>query len=53
MSEVIEMLECGTHGLGLQMPSRPFFCDDDDPNMPAADSYHFSSELTAISEEDG
>uniref|UniRef100_A0A804PIE1 Protein kinase domain-containing protein n=1 Tax=Zea mays TaxID=4577 RepID=A0A804PIE1_MAIZE len=53
MGEIIEMLECGTHGLGLQMPSRPFFCDDDDPNMPAADSYHFSSELTAISEEDG
>uniref|UniRef100_A0A804PJH1 Protein kinase domain-containing protein n=1 Tax=Zea mays TaxID=4577 RepID=A0A804PJH1_MAIZE len=53
MGEIIEMLECGTHGLGLQMPSRPFFCEDDDPNMPAADSYHFSSELTAISEEDG
>ncbi|CAD6238202.1 unnamed protein product [Miscanthus lutarioriparius] len=49
MSEVIEMLECGTDG--LQMPSRPFFCDNDH-NMPAADSYHFSSELTEISEED-
>ncbi|CAD6231175.1 unnamed protein product [Miscanthus lutarioriparius] len=49
MSEVIEMLECGTDG--LQMPSRPFFCDNDH-NMLAADSYHFSSELTEISEED-
>ncbi|KAG0538133.1 hypothetical protein BDA96_03G209000 [Sorghum bicolor] len=49
MSEVIDMLECGTDG--LQMPSRPFFCDNDH-NIPAADSYHFSSELTEISEED-
>ncbi|CAO2208440.1 unnamed protein product [Urochloa humidicola] len=48
MSEVIEMLEGGTDG--LQMPSRPFFCDDD--HMAAADSYNLSSELTAISEED-
>ncbi|XP_062213562.1 rust resistance kinase Lr10-like [Phragmites australis] len=48
MSEVIEMLESGADG--LQMPSRPFFCDDD--HITVADSYHFSSELTAISEED-
>ncbi|TVU34160.1 hypothetical protein EJB05_15989, partial [Eragrostis curvula] len=46
MTEV-EMLECGAGG--LQMPSRPFFCDDE---HIAKDSYHLSSELTAISEED-
>ncbi|RLN22211.1 hypothetical protein C2845_PM07G13160 [Panicum miliaceum] len=50
MSEVIEMLEGGTDD-GLQMPSRPFFCDDDD-HVAAADSYHVSSEMTAVSEED-
>ncbi|KAL6615418.1 hypothetical protein ACP70R_037688 [Stipagrostis hirtigluma subsp. patula] len=49
MSEVIEMLECGADS--LQMPSRPFFCDGDE-HIAAADCYHFSSELTAISEED-
>ncbi|TVU34161.1 hypothetical protein EJB05_15990 [Eragrostis curvula] len=48
MSEVIEMLECGAGG--LQMPSRPFFCDDE--HIATTDSYHLSSELTAISEED-
>ncbi|KAK8452962.1 hypothetical protein SEVIR_5G205502v4 [Setaria viridis] len=49
MSGVIEMLECGTDG--LQMPSRPFFCDDD--HIAAAESYHFFSDLmTAISKED-
>jgi len=54
MSEVIEMLEGGTDG--LQMPSRPFFCDDDydddDDHMAAADSYQLSCEITTISEED-
>ena len=54
MSEVIEMLEGGTDG--LQMPSRPFFCDDDydddDYHMAAADSYQLSCEITTISEED-
>uniref|UniRef100_A0ACD5VIW9 Uncharacterized protein n=1 Tax=Avena sativa TaxID=4498 RepID=A0ACD5VIW9_AVESA len=48
MSEVIEMLEGGTEG--LQVPSRPFFCDDG--QTPVVESYHFCSELTAISEED-
>ncbi|KAL6881953.1 hypothetical protein ACP4OV_011425 [Aristida adscensionis] len=48
MSEVIEMIESGTDG--LQMPSRPFFCDDG--HTTVAESYQFSSELTAISEED-
>ncbi|CAO2190732.1 unnamed protein product [Urochloa humidicola] len=49
MSEVIEMFE-GDDTDGLQMPSRPFFCDDD--RIAAAESYHLSSEQTAISEED-
>uniref|UniRef100_A0ACD5VCR1 Uncharacterized protein n=1 Tax=Avena sativa TaxID=4498 RepID=A0ACD5VCR1_AVESA len=48
MSEVIEMLEGGVDG--LQMPSRPFFCDEG--HVHVDDSYHLSSELTAISEED-
>ncbi|KAJ1254756.1 hypothetical protein BS78_K329000 [Paspalum vaginatum] len=48
MSEVIEMLECGTDS--VQMPSRPFFCDDEHAGV--ADPYHSSSELTAILEED-
>ncbi|KAM3345837.1 hypothetical protein ACQJBY_020395 [Aegilops geniculata] len=48
MSEVIEMLEGGFDG--LQMPSRPFFCDDEHTAVP--DSYPLSSELTEISEED-
>lgn len=48
MSEVIEMLE-GSVG-GLQMPSRPFFCDEG--HIHIEDSYHFSSELTAVSEEE-
>jgi hypothetical protein len=48
MSEVIDMLECGTDG--LQMPSRPFFCDDG--HIAVGDPNHFSSDLTAISEED-
>jgi hypothetical protein len=47
MSDVIDMLEGGVDG--LEVPSRPFFCDDEDTNI--ADSYHFFSELTAISEE--
>ncbi|KAF0899008.1 hypothetical protein E2562_012699 [Oryza meyeriana var. granulata] len=49
MGEVIDMLESGADG--LQLPSRPFFCDDE-PMLPAVDSYHFSSELTEILEED-
>ncbi|VAH71715.1 unnamed protein product [Triticum turgidum subsp. durum] len=48
MSEVIEMLEGGFDG--LQMPSRPFFCDDE--HTPVPDSYPLLSELTEISEED-
>ncbi|KAB8082425.1 hypothetical protein EE612_004302, partial [Oryza sativa] len=49
MSEVIEMLEDDVDG--LQLPSRPFFCDDE-PLPLLVDSYRFSSELTEISEED-
>uniref|UniRef100_A0A0D3EIV9 Protein kinase domain-containing protein n=1 Tax=Oryza barthii TaxID=65489 RepID=A0A0D3EIV9_9ORYZ len=49
MSEVIEMLEGDVDG--LQLPSRPFFCDDE-PLPLLVDSYRFSSELTEISEED-
>ncbi|CAL4956131.1 unnamed protein product [Urochloa decumbens] len=48
MSEVIEMLERGADS--LQMPSRPFFCDDE--HIAAEESCNFSSELTAVSEED-
>ncbi|EEC69815.1 hypothetical protein OsI_00129 [Oryza sativa Indica Group] len=49
MSEVIEMLDGGV--VGLQMPPRPFFCDDE--SMSAMmDSYQFSSGLTEILEED-
>uniref|UniRef100_A0ACD5TSI5 Uncharacterized protein n=1 Tax=Avena sativa TaxID=4498 RepID=A0ACD5TSI5_AVESA len=48
MSEVIEMLESGVDS--LQMPSRPFFCDEE--HIHIEDSYHLSSELTVISEED-
>ena len=48
MSEVIEMLEDGVDG--LQMPSRPFFCDEGHTHTD--DTYHLSSELTEISEED-
>jgi hypothetical protein len=48
MSDVIGMLEGGVDG--LEVPSRPFFCDDEDTDI--ADSFHFFSELTAISEED-
>nr|BAK07670.1 predicted protein [Hordeum vulgare subsp. vulgare] len=49
MSEVIDMLEGGFDG--LQMPSRPFFCDDDRTAVP--DFYPLLSELTEILEEDG
>jgi hypothetical protein len=45
MSEVIEMLEAGVDG--IQMPPRPFFCDND-----GGGSYSISSELNAIEEED-
>ncbi|KAF6992854.1 hypothetical protein CFC21_009810 [Triticum aestivum] len=48
MSEVIEILEAGFDG--LQMPSRPFFCDEGHNHVE--DSYLFSSELTAVSEEE-
>ncbi|XP_044973684.1 LEAF RUST 10 DISEASE-RESISTANCE LOCUS RECEPTOR-LIKE PROTEIN KINASE-like 2.4 [Hordeum vulgare subsp. vulgare] len=48
MSEVIEMLEGG--GDTLQMPSRPFFCDDG--HAHTKNTYHLSSELTEISQED-
>lgn len=48
MSEVIEMLEAGFDA--LQMPSRPFFCDDQVATI--ADSYHLFSELTEVSEGD-
>ncbi|KAF0899013.1 hypothetical protein E2562_012704 [Oryza meyeriana var. granulata] len=47
MSEVIEMLEDGADD--LQVPPRPFFCDDE--QCPQMESYHLSSDLTAISEE--
>ena len=48
MSEVIGMLEAGFDG--LQMPSRPFFCEDEHTAVP--DSYPLLSELTEILEED-
>ncbi|XP_048551715.1 rust resistance kinase Lr10-like isoform X2 [Triticum urartu] len=48
MSEVIEILEAGVDG--LQMPSRPFFCDEG--HIHVEDSYQFTSELTAVSEEE-
>ncbi|KAL6627550.1 hypothetical protein ACP70R_031276 [Stipagrostis hirtigluma subsp. patula] len=44
MSEVIEMLEAGVNG--LEMPPRPFFCDDE--HTPAVG---LSSELDSIEEE--
>jgi serine/threonine protein kinase len=47
MSDVIDMLEGGVDS--LEVPSRPFFCDNDDTDIEG--SYHFFSELTAISEE--
>ncbi|VAH55231.1 unnamed protein product [Triticum turgidum subsp. durum] len=47
MSEVIEMLEGGVGT--LQMPSRPFFCDEG--HVHTEDTYHLSSELTEISED--
>jgi hypothetical protein len=48
MSKVIEMLEAGADS--LQMPSRPFFCDEG--HIHVEDSYHFTSELTTLSEEE-
>nr|AAK20737.1 TAK19-1 [Triticum aestivum] len=48
MGEVIEILEAGADG--LQMPSRPFFCDEG--HIHVEDSYQFTSELTAVSEEE-
>ncbi|XP_073365392.1 rust resistance kinase Lr10-like [Aegilops tauschii subsp. strangulata] len=48
MSEVIGMLEGSVDG--LQLPSRPFFCDDG--HTPVVGSYHFCSELNGVSEED-
>jgi hypothetical protein len=47
MSEVIEMLEGGVDS--LQMPSRPFFCDEGHTH---SEDYHLASELNTISEED-
>uniref|UniRef100_A0A0D9UW33 Protein kinase domain-containing protein n=1 Tax=Leersia perrieri TaxID=77586 RepID=A0A0D9UW33_9ORYZ len=47
MSEVIEMLEGGVDG--LQVPPRPFFCDEEHM-PPVVDSYRFSSKLNEISE---
>uniref|UniRef100_A0A0E0BW49 Uncharacterized protein n=1 Tax=Oryza meridionalis TaxID=40149 RepID=A0A0E0BW49_9ORYZ len=47
MSEVIEMLEGGSDE--LQVPPRPFFCDDE--QFPGVESYSMPSDLTAISEE--
>ncbi|XP_044962644.1 rust resistance kinase Lr10-like [Hordeum vulgare subsp. vulgare] len=48
MSEVIEMLEGVADA--LQMPSRPFFCDEG--HAHTENIYHLSSELTEISQED-
>ncbi|KAM0822688.1 hypothetical protein ACQ4PT_071346 [Festuca glaucescens] len=48
MSEVIEMLEGGADS--LQMPSRPFFCDEGHTHVE--DSCHLASELTTIFEDD-
>jgi serine/threonine protein kinase len=48
MSEVIEMLERDADS--LQMPSRPFFCDEGRTHVE--DSYDLSSELTTICEDD-
>ncbi|XP_037416396.1 rust resistance kinase Lr10-like [Triticum dicoccoides] len=48
MSEVIDMLEGSVDA--LQMPSRPFFCDEGHANTE--NTYHLLSELTEISEED-
>uniref|UniRef100_A0A3B5YRL7 Protein kinase domain-containing protein n=1 Tax=Triticum aestivum TaxID=4565 RepID=A0A3B5YRL7_WHEAT len=48
MSEVIEILEAGVDG--LQMPSRPFFCDEG--HIHVEESYQFTSELSAVSEEE-
>ncbi|XP_044354843.1 rust resistance kinase Lr10-like [Triticum aestivum] len=48
MGEVIEMLEGCVEG--LEMPSRPLFCDEG--HTHTEDTYHLSSELTEISEED-
>ena len=48
MSEVIDMLEGSVDA--LQMPCRPFFCDEGHANTE--NTYHLLSELTEISEED-
>ncbi|KAF7026889.1 hypothetical protein CFC21_099393 [Triticum aestivum] len=48
MSEVIDMLEGSVDA--LQMPSRPFFCDEGHTHTEC--TYHLSSELTEICEED-
>uniref|UniRef100_A0A0A9BV11 Protein kinase domain-containing protein n=1 Tax=Arundo donax TaxID=35708 RepID=A0A0A9BV11_ARUDO len=48
MSEVIEMLEAGIDG--LEMPSRPFFCDDE--HIPDGGSYYLSSELNDTEEDE-
>ncbi|CAO2204916.1 unnamed protein product [Urochloa humidicola] len=48
MSGVIEMLEGVADA--LQMPPRPFFCDDE--SIPEVALYHLSSEPNAIKEEE-
>ncbi|KAE8820432.1 iron-deficiency induced receptor-like kinase [Hordeum vulgare] len=48
MSDTIEMLEGSVDA--LQMPSRPFFCDEG--HVQTEDTYHLTSELTEISKED-
>ncbi|KAG8046150.1 hypothetical protein GUJ93_ZPchr0008g13054 [Zizania palustris] len=49
MSETIEMLEGDANA--LQVPPRPFFCDEKGL-LPVIDSYFHLSEMTVISEED-
>ncbi|KAJ1282994.1 hypothetical protein BS78_03G093600 [Paspalum vaginatum] len=48
MGEVIEMLEGVVDD--LQMPPRPFFCDDE--TVPEGALYHLSSELNTIEEDE-
>jgi hypothetical protein len=48
MSEVIEMLEGDADA--LQMPPRPFFCNE--KMLPEVASYSLSSELNVIEEDE-
>jgi serine/threonine protein kinase len=50
MSEVIDMLQSDING--LEMPSRPFFCDGGEQIPMMVDSYYLSSELDDIQEEE-